>query len=450
MKKAIFASMLAAAAIAAAPYSAAAQAAAQPAAGGQAPAAGQAAGGQVQLSPPEFDAYNKVQTAADPASKVTAAEAFLQQFPQSSVKSAVLQQLAVAYYSQQNWAKAADAADRLLQADPNNIQGLFIATSAAKSQGDTATDAGTRQPAYDKAAGYATRGLAATKPASVDQTQWDTVTKQLAPIFYSAIGIDAMGKKDYAGAISAYSSELKAVPEDQTKQPGPILQDTYYLGTAYYQSTPPDYLSCTFYATRAVTYAPDQFKAQFQPVATYCYKKYHGGDDGYDAVKTAAAASVTMPDSLKTSIKPAPTPADQATTVLASDKQDDPTLAKTNLADRMFVIQYGTADQAEQEFTPIKGKEAKLSGVVVSIDGTDLKLAVTDDAKAANPKTADVEVTLKEAPKTTPAVDATVEVVGTFDSYTQQPLLVKMTGGEIQAKAAARTAPARRAPARRR
>ena len=94
MKKAIFASMLAAAAIAVAPYSAAVQAA-QPAAGGQASSSGQAAGGQVQLSPPEFDAYNKVQTASDPASKASAAEAFLQQFPQSSVKSAVLQQLAV-------------------------------------------------------------------------------------------------------------------------------------------------------------------------------------------------------------------------------------------------------------------------------------------------------------------------------------------------------------------
>lgn len=466
MKKAVFASMLAVAAVASAPYSAAAQAApdnqsapgaqapSQPASGSQ--ASGQAAaGGQVQLSQPEYAAYNNVTTAADPAAKASAAEAFLTQFPQSSVKGAVLQQLAVAYYSQQNWAKAGDAADRLLQADANNIQGLFIATSAAKSQGDLATDAATRQPSYDKAAGYATRGLAATKPASVDQAQWDTVTKQLAPTFYSAIGIDAIGKKDYPGAISAYTSELKAVPEDQTKTPGVTLQDTYYLGTAYYQSTPPDYLSCAFYATRAVTFAPDQYKGQFQPVATYCYKKYHGGDDGYDAVKTAAASNLFMPDSLKTSIKPAPTPADQATQVLASDKQDDPTLVKTNLADRMFVIQNGTSDQADEEFNPIKGKEARLSGVVVSITDTDLQLAVTDDSKQASPKVADVDITLKEAPKTPPAVDATVEVLGTFDSYTQKPLLVKMTGGEIQAKAAARTparsaTPARRTPARRR
>ena len=464
MKKAVFASMLAAAAIAVAPYSAAAQdsaagsqpaagqTAGQPAGGGQ--AAGQpAAGGQVQLSQPEYAAYNNITSAPDPAAKAAAAETFLTQFPQSSVKSAVLQQLAVAYYSQQNWAKAADAADRLLQADPNNIQGLFIATSAAKTQGDTATDAATRQPAYDKAAGYATRGLAATKPASVDQAQWDTVTKQLAPTFYSAIGIDAIGKKDYPGAISAYTSELKAVPEDQTKTPGVTLQDTYYLGTAYYQSTPPDYLSCAFYATRAVTFAPDQYKGQFQPVASYCYKKYHGGDDGYDAVKTAAASNLFMPDSLKTSVKPAPTPADQATQVLASDKQDDSTLVKTNLADRMFVIQNGTSEQADEEFNPIKGKEARLSGVVVSINGTDLQLAVTDDSKQANPKIADVDVTLKEEPKTAPAVDSTVEVLGTFDSYTQKPLLVKLTGGEIQAKKAATPAartPARRTPARRR
>ena len=444
MKKAIFASMLAAAAIAAVPYSAGAQAAAQPAAGSQ------AAGGQVTLAPPEFDAYNKVQTAADPASKATAAEAFLQQFPQSSVKGAVLQQLALAYYGQQNWAKAGDAADRLLQTDPNNIQGLVVATTAYKTLGDTATDASTRQPNYDKAAGYATRGLAATKPAAIDQAQWDTLTKQVAPTFYSTIGVDALGKKDYAGAISAYTSELKAVPEDQTKTPGVTLQDTYYLGTAYYQSTPPDYLSCTFYATRAVTFAPDQYKSQFQPVASYCYKKFHGGDDGYDAVKTAAASNLFMPDSLKTSIKPAPTPADQAAQVLAADVASG--IEKANIQDRMFVIQYGTSDQADQEFNPIKGKEARLSGVVVSVSGTDLQLAVSDDAKAANPKVADVDVTLKEEPKNVPAVDATVDVLGTFDSYTQKPLLLKMTGGEIQAKAPAHTAaPARRTtPTRRR
>ncbi len=449
MKKAILASMLAVSAVTASfSLDASAQATA-PAAGAQATTP--AAGGQVQLSQPEYNAYNNVTTATDPAAKAAAAETFLTQFPQSSVKSAVLEQLMQAYGQANNVPKALDAADRLLAADPNNFSGLFLETYLLKNQGDTSTDPSARQASYAKAATFATRGLAATKPASADQAQFDQLKTRATPTFYSAVGIDAIQKKDYAGAITAYTAELKAVPEDQTKQPGPILQDTYYLGTAYYQSTPPDYLSCTFYATRAVNFAPDQFKGQFQPVATYCYKKYHGGDDGYDAIKTAASQSLIMPDSLKTSVKPAPTPADQATQVLAADVQSG--IEKANIADRMFVIQNGTSDQADQEFNPIKGKEAKISGVVVAISGTDLQLAVSDDSKQANPKVADVDVTLKEEPKTAPAVDATVDVVGTFDSYTQKPLTLKMTGGEIQAKtkaAPAKAAPVRRAPARRR
>jgi len=138
--------------------------------------------------------------------------------------------------------------------------------------------------------------------------------------------------------------------------------------------------------------------------------------------------------------------------VLAGDKADDPTLAKTNIADREFVIANGTAAQADEEFNPIKGKEVKVPGKVVSITDTTLTIAVSDDAKQANPLVADFSVTLKEAPKTPPAVGSDVNVIGTIDSYTQKPVMITMTGGEIEAKAAAKpAAPAHHAaPARRR
>ena len=67
-------------------------------------------------------------------------------------------------------------------------------------------------------------------------------------------------KKDSPTAIDAYKKELALVPLDATKTPGPVLQDMYYLGAAYLQATPPDYLNCAFYASRAVAYAPDNFK----------------------------------------------------------------------------------------------------------------------------------------------------------------------------------------------
>ncbi len=404
-----------------------------------------AAGGQVQLSQPEYNAYNSVVTATDPATKASAAESFLQQFPQSSVKTTVLEQLVTAYGQANNTTKALDAADRLLQVDPNNIRALVIETSLLKAQGDSATDATQKQAAYDKAADFASRGLKATKPAATPDADWATLQKQVTPYLYSAIGIDALTKKDAAGAISAYKSELAAVPVEQTQAPGPFLQDTYYLAQAYYQSTPPDYLNCTFYATRTATFAPAQFQPQFQPLATYCYKKYHGGADGYEAVQAAAKASLNPPADFSTTVKPAPTAEDTIKQVLAST----PDLTTLNLSDREYIIQNGTADQANSVFAPIKGKEVKVSGVVVAISGTSLQLAVSDDAKASSPKIADFTITLKEEPKTPPAVDSVVNVVATFDSFTQKPLVITMTAGEIEAKAAAK-APVRRAPARRR
>ncbi|MGI4854431.1 MAG: tetratricopeptide repeat protein [Janthinobacterium lividum] len=442
MKKAFLASMLAATCVSMPMASALAQAA---------PAAQGAAAGP-QLSQEEYTAYNAVITATDAAAKATAAEAFLTKYPQSSVKSTVLEQLLAAYAQANNAPKALEAADRLLQVDPNNIRALALQTSLLKSQGDTATDPAAKQTAYDKAADAASRGLKATKPAAVADADWAAIQKQVIPYFYSAIGIDALTKKDSAGAIAAYTSELKAVDPAQTTQPGPFLQDTFFLGQAYYTSTPPDYLNCTYFTTRTAMLAPDQFKVQFQPLATYCYKKYHGGEDGYDAVKTAAQANLFPAADFAASVKAAPTPADQATAVFEADKKDDPALAKAALADREFVMSYGTAEQADAEFAGIKDKEIPVSGKVVSIADTVLTLAVSDDAKQANPATADVSVTLKEAPKTPPAVGAEVSVLGTFASYTQKPLMITMTGGEIQAKAASKSsaAPARKAPVRRR
>ena len=370
------------------------------------------------------------------------------------MKNTVLEQLLAAYAQANNAPKALEAADRLLQVDPNNIRALALETSLLKTQGDTATDPAAKQTAYDKASDAANRGLKATKPAAVADADWAAIQKQVIPYFYSAIGIDALTKKDSAGAIAAYTAELKAVDVAQTTQPGPFLQDTFFLGQAYYIATPPDYLNCTYFATRTALLAPDQFKSQFQPIASYCYKKFHGGDDGYDAVKTVAQANLFPPADFAASVKPAPTTADQATAVLEADKKDDPALAKAALADREFVIAYGTAEQAEAEFTPIKDKEIPVTGKVVSIADTTLTLAVSDDSKQANPLVADFSVTLKEAPKTAPTVGSDVTVVGTFASYTQKPLLITMTGGEIEAKAApkapAKAAPGRRAPAKRR
>jgi hypothetical protein len=213
------------------------------------------------------------------------------------------------------------------------------------------------------------------------------------------------------------------------------LQDTYYLAQAYYQSTPPDLIDCTFYATRAASYAPDNFKAQLQPLATYCYKKYHGNTDGYDAVVTAAKASITPPANM--GITPAPSAADIAAQTVAST----PDLATLALSDKEFILQNGKPDDAEKVFATIKGKEVEVpDATVVTATDSVLKLAVSDDAVQSN--TADFTVNMKEPLKTVPTAGSKITVNATYDSYTQNPVMIVMNDGTVPG--AKKTAPARR------
>lgn len=417
MKKVVAVTLLAASAA----FTAGAQSAEAPAAGGQQQSS------DVQLPQAEYNAYTNAMSQTDPKAKAAALEAYLQQYPQSPIKSSALEVLLGAY-STYDVPKTLETGDKLLQLVPNNLRALAIETSLNKSQGDQAADPAAKQAAYDKAASYAQRALALNDPPkSMTADDFKKLKDQVTPYLYSAIGADALAKKDYPGAISAFESELKSVPPETTKQPAPFLLDTFFLAQSYYNSTPPDLLKCTFYATRVATFAPDQFKPQFQPLASYCYKKYHGGDDGYDVVKTAASANVFYPSDL--SVKPAPTPEDLVNQLFTST----PDLSTLALSDREFVIQNGKPEDADKVFAPVKGKEVSTSGVVVSVTDTDVQLSVSDDAKQG--KVADFDFKLKEPLKKVPAVGDTIEMVGTFDSYTQKPLLITMINASPLEKA---------------
>ena len=263
----------------------------------QAAAAGSAQGGGVQMAQPEYNDYTAAQNQTTPQTKAPALEAYLTKYPNSSVKSDVLQQLMVAY-SSFDQAKTLDTADRVLQVDPNNLRAITLEVYFRKSAADALTDAAAKQTALDKAADYAQKGLVATKPSTMSDADFTTLTTNAYPIFYSAIATAALTKKDTATAITNYKKELSAVPVDQTTKPGPILQDTYYLGLAYLQSAPPDLLNCSFYVSRFVAYAPDPYKSQMAPTAQYCYKKFHGTADGYDKVMTSATSNLNPPADL--------------------------------------------------------------------------------------------------------------------------------------------------------
>jgi hypothetical protein len=411
--------------------------------------------GQVQMPAAEYAVYNNAMTQTTPQTKAAGLEQYLTQYPQSAVKQTVLETI-MALYAQFDAAKTLDAADRLLQLDPTNIRGLYVEALVRKSQADAITDPAAKQAALDTAVGYAQKGLAAPKPKGLSDADFATLKSTEFPSLYSTIAYDALLKKDSATAIDNYKKELAIVPADATKTPGSVLQDVYYLGVAYMQSTPPDFLSCTFYTSRAVAYAPDNYKPVISPTAKYCYKKYHGGDDGYDAVTAAATANLNPPADFSTTVKPAPTPAEQIHAIITST----PDLATLAVSDKEMVFQYGSPEDAAKVWDTIKGKSFQLQGTVIASTPTELQLAVSDDAIQA--KTADftIKLTPPDAPEepkatATPAqklaykkavaaaqkeaddiatatkVGNTVTVSGTYDSFTPKPVMITMTGGSV-------------------
>ncbi len=387
MKKVVLASFLACAAIASGLPIASAQGASSAAA---ASAAANCAA-PAQMPAAEYAVYNNAMTQATPQAKAGGLEQYLTQFPQSSVKATVLEAL-MSLYSTFDAAKTQDAADRLLQVDPTNVKALYAETLLRNSAAGNLTDPAAKQAAMDTVASYAQKGLAAPKPACMSDADFATLKAAEYPAFYSAIGYDALLKKDSAAAIDAYKKELALVSPEATKTPGNVLQDIYYLGVAYMQSTPPDYLTCAFYTSRAVAYAPDSYKPVISPTAKYCYKKYHGADDGYDAVVAAATANLNPPADFASTVKPAPTAADIVNQVIAST----PDLGTLAVGDKEFIMANGTPDQAAKVWDTIKGKSVEIPGaLIIAATPTQLQVAISDDAVQS--KTADFTFNLKPA-----------------------------------------------------
>ncbi len=453
MKKVVFASLLAAATgtsvLCAAPM-ALAQSATTPAPAAQgtgnasAPAAASAQANQITIKDPaEYNDYSNAISQSAPAAKAAAIEAFLTKYPSSVVKQDMLEQLMAAYQQTGDLTKTVDAANRLLAVDPNNLRALALSVYIEKSQAAQKTSPADAQPILDKAAQQAQTGLAAPKPAALSDADFTKMKAATTPIFESAIALDDENKKDYAGAVDAFKKELASYSDPNQTTTGPALNDTYLLGQAYSQMTPPDYPNAVWYLTRAAHFAPPTAQPQIEKAAEYFYKKYHGNMDGFPDIQTQVQASLNPPDSYKpTPAPPPPSPADQAAAAVSST----PDLKTLSLADKEFVLFNGKQEDADKVWAVVKGITAQVPGKVIEATADSVQIAVTEDNKAANK--ADFTINMKEPLKTVPAVGSDATYIATFDSYTQTPPMLTLINGAPKAAESARKPAARRPAAR--
>jgi len=364
---------------------------------------------QIQ-DPAEFNSYQNATTQNDPAQKCAALESFLKTYPQSTAKSAAIDQMIDCYEATGQMDNIVSAAQRMLQIDPNNEKAIFAAVYVKKTQCGKSLDpsgAATDSQTCDDAGALAQKGLAIAKPAAMSDADWKTLNAN----FHSAIAFDDMvSKKDPAGAIKEYTAELMLYSPADCAKPGPCLVDTLQLAQAYSKpGDARDEVKAVWFYARAWDYAPAAYQSQIEPQLEYRYKHFHGTLDGdaaitkqINAVKAQAQATLFPPADFH--IDPAPTPDKLAHQAYTSG---DP--RNLNLEDKEFVLANGNDADATGLWALVKGQPTPVPGNVISDPATVLKISATT-AASPKPKEFVVKLTNSVACSAVPAAPTELKI----------------------------------------
>ena len=413
----------------------------QPAQGqaGQQQSPAQAPAAPVIKDPAEYNAYMGAIQQKEPAGQISGLEAYLTQYPNSVMKIAALQTLMQDYQQTNNQQKTIETAQKLVAADPCNVRALALLSyiDRLKAQGG---DPNAKQDLTD-AQKYGQSGLDCmpkfTKPPGTSDADYEKMKGQMDGIFNAAIGISDLTDKNYEGARKTLRAAEDSGPDEQKD-----FSVVYPLALAYAGPTPPqpnvaaDPMDAIWYAARASVVAPNpQYQQQIEKYAKSQYMKYHGGEDGWNDVLAQAKASADPPAGF--TIKPAPTPAEQAHTMVSSTSPD-----KMDFATWQFVFTNGSKDDQDAVWNAIKGKAVQMQGTVIHATPTQFDIAGSSDDIDA--KKADITLTFDEKVplRMVPKDGATLDFQGEPASYTTNPFMMTMNNGKLL-KAASPT-PARR------
>lgn len=411
----------------------------------QAPAGGQGQAAPQQKKeikdPAEYNAYMAAVQATDPNQKAASLEGFLNQYPNSVMKSDALEMLMGTYQQTGNVQKVQDTAQKLLQADPKNTSAMAVMAFLlkAKIQTQDANNPQQLQADAQQAQQYAQQGLQAlqtqTAPEGVSQADYQKRVTQLRSIFNGTLGFTYLQQKNYPQAAQYLEEQVKANPQD--------LESTYQLALAMLEQKPINSQGL-WYGARAVNLAASNAAAQ-QQIDKYVknrYIRYHGDDSGY-AELIQQAASPTQPAGWQ--VAPAPTPAELAGKLVQTKQVKDMSFDEIQL-----ILASGNQQAADRVWNEIKDKPIALLGKLISGTADTLQIAGSADDIEANKADIELKMVGPIPAKEMPKVGGDVKFQGKPATYDANPFLVHMTDGTlIGAPKPAPKAPAKRPPARR-
>ena len=390
----------------------------------------------------EYNAYITALNTQDPAARGAAMEAFVKQYPQSVVLTDALEQGMAAYQQAGNTAKVEQIAKQLLSLMPNNIRALAIVTALDRNKATQGDQAALREMCT-----YSQTGLQQLpswqKPEGMADPDFEKLKTQMADIFNGAAGFCALQAKNYPQARDFYT---KAFQIDATN-----LQDVYQLAVADLEMNPID-INGLWYCSKAIQLAQrTNNAAAVSGMVNYCkakYKRFHGGEDGWDQLLAGTATETALPANFASRIKPAPTPCDLAVIAV---QQNDP--ASLGFSDKEFILSKANCSPANKDAadkvwqsiqTMEKGGQARLEIPIKVISATNetIEAAISDENQAANK--ADMHVQLEKPLTKPPAPGTMTKIVGVITKYTPDPFMFTMEQGALPAP----KPPPRRTPPR--
>jgi tetratricopeptide (TPR) repeat protein len=387
------------------------------------------AAGKVIKDAAEYNDYISALNIADAGIKAGAMEAFVAKYPASVVKLDALEQAMSAYQHAGNTAKVEEVANRILELKSDHVQALAVVTFLRRTratQGDAT--------ALADLAEAARRGLDAlaqwTKPADLSDDAFAAMRKQMTAVFNGALGFTTLQAKDYASARRYYQLAFASDPNN--------LQDVYQLGIADLQSEPME-VDGLWYIAKATALAKNNEAAQ-QRISEYGkarYKKYHGSDDGWQALVVAAAGQAAPPPDFGKQIKRAPGPAEVAVDAVRAAGVEN-----MSFSDWEFILSQRDASPANKEAAEKvwkhiqalqKNGAARLSIPVKIVAATKdtIQAAISEDNQ--NNNKADLMVVLKTPPASPPSPGAQAKIIGTIVDYQMNPVVFIMRDGELGA-----------------
>jgi len=366
----------------------------------------------------EYDAYMAI-VKETPAKLIPLADAFLQKYPNSFMKVDVLTRIMGAYAQSNDMAKAVEAGQKVLQADPDNLSALrFLSLTFPFLYKQDQADA---TAALSRADSDAHHGLEVLqklqKPAGATDEQFQQGVKEVRSIFNSCIGFVALQRKDYPSAITALKSAGADNPSD--------VYAFYRLGLAYMLSAPPDYNNAIWYIARAVALAQAAKNPAADDINKYlkrAYVNYHGTDTGLADIITQAAGSPNPPDGFKVA------------------KAEAPAKTGNNTIDAFNQLTYPLklgGETAQKQWDGIKGQPvSNFGGTVAGVEkGTDpnlyvVRIAVLDSTKSADGYDIELKDSTQPDVKNLQKGDL-LTFKGTLDSYVATPNLIVTLVGEV-------------------